>query len=275
MELGVSERLEERPRRAARARQVRLVLPYPPSTNALRAIFTPKKGRARLLDTELGRAYKQAVRLLLEAAGARFRWTEPLLLEVDVFRPMRSGDLGNREKVLSDALQTEVERLRSGAEQTHSGLFEDDEQTVEIHMRRYEDKSYPRVQVTVSVVSGPAGLPPEAWPRPPRWEQALAMVEAAQEKRRTRERKKDEAKAKPQPALPAYLQPLPAGSNPGTPSYGSRHWPKEPGTKSPAPRQLLANLARPASYRPLPRRAGAGTTAGPEAKANRGNDDDE
>lgn len=268
---------DDRPRRSPPVREVRLVLPYPPPVNALRAIFTPKKGRARLLDTEVSRAYKSAVRLLLQEAGAYHRWTGALLLELDFFRPRRTGDLGNGEKAISDALQTAIEELRSGELRTHPGLFEDDEQTVELRMRRFEDKEYPRVQVTVRLVTGPAGPPPERWPTPPEWEQALAMVEQAQEKRRERARaKKRHAKQPIAPSESGFRSQLPAGSSPGIPSYGSRHWPRSEGMSPPRrPVKSLKGLATPASYSPLPQTEKAAIT-GSEAveTAQRGKNDD-
>lgn len=227
-----------------------------------------------MLDTEVSRAYKAAVRHLLQTVGACHRWTGALLLELDFFRPRRTGDLANGEKALSDGLQTETEELRNGELRTHPGLFEDDGQTVEMRLRRFEDKEYPRVQVTVRLVPGPSGPPPERWAPPPGWEQAQALVEAAQEKRRERQRKKRESKAAApaQASSPAYRQALPAGSSPGTRSYGSQHWPQGlPKRKSKAE---LAALAKPASYRPLPAQARQATLDTASNSAKRGKHDD-
>ena len=183
--------------------QVLLVLPYPPSVNALRAIFTPKRGRARMIDTTIGRAYKAAIRMILHASGAQFRWTAPLRLEVDLFRPRRAGDSSNPLKALEDGLQTErvlEEALEAGVKSRRrvpreAGLYEDDDQTVEIHVRRFEDKEAPRVQVRVTVVTGPGGPPPERWATPPGWNTALAHLEVAMAKERRRRAKKEQAKA--------------------------------------------------------------------------------
>lgn len=258
---------EDRPTRGPRPREFRLVLPYPLSTNALRAIFTPRKGPARLLDTEVARVYKDVARTLLQAAGGCLRWTGLLLVEVDFFRPTRTGDLANREKILSDALQTWVEELRDGAARTHPGLFEDDGQMVELRLRRYEDKDYPRAQVTVRVVPGPSGPPPERWAPPAGWAQALALLEAAKEKKRVKQRAK---RAEKEPK--AIRQALPAGSQPGTPSYGSIHFPG--GLPPSRGRGELKELAKPASYPAL--RPGRGqTTLGTGASsAPRGKNDD-
>lgn len=57
-----------------------------------------------------------------------------------VYRPRRVGDLMNREKVLSDALQ---------------GIaFHDDKQIVEAHFYQHDDKDNPRVEVEVEVIDG-------------------------------------------------------------------------------------------------------------------------
>lgn len=224
--------------------KVTLVLPYPPPGNALWRIFKPKKGPPRMIESDVARAYKRAVRLLLTESAGALRWTAPLLFEVDAFRPRRIGDADAPLKVLKDSLQTTVEKLRKGATQEHPGLYENDSQTVEIRLRRYDDKAYPRVQVTVTVVDTPSGPPPERWPEPPGWAQALAELEAALEKTRERARGKRERKAEGTPKPPPVAVP--------TETYGQRMLREMPQAARPQRRRgaVLRDLATSATYPP-------------------------
>lgn len=61
-----------------------------------------------------------------------------ICVSVDIYRPRRVGDLSNRYKVLEDALI--------------GVCYEDDEQIVDIHMRRFDCKSNPRVEVDIQEV---------------------------------------------------------------------------------------------------------------------------
>jgi crossover junction endodeoxyribonuclease RusA len=109
---------------------VRLTLPYPPSAN--RYWRVDKRGFA-YVSTE-ARAYKNRIRLLAMAERLR-PLAGPVSLSLGVYRPQKSGDLSNRIKVLEDAL---------------SGVaFEDDDQVVELHALRMDDKTNPRVEVTI------------------------------------------------------------------------------------------------------------------------------
>lgn len=116
-----------------------LALPYPPSANRfMRHIVIA--GRPRTLLTKEARAYKHGVGLQCAAQGVK-----PIIggvtIEVDVYRPRRSGDLDNTLKVLLDSLKGYV--------------YADDAQIVEIRARRFEDKDRPRVEVTAFPASKP------------------------------------------------------------------------------------------------------------------------
>ena len=63
--------------------------------------------------------------------------TGPVTLTVTWFRKIRRGDLDNRLKVLLDAL--------------NGVLYVDDDQVVEIHAFRKDDRLNPRVEVEVRV----------------------------------------------------------------------------------------------------------------------------
>lgn len=93
----------------------------------------------RVLLSKEGRAYKSAVATIF----AMREYSKPVQGSVRVtmhlYRARKSGDLDNRIKALLDALK---------------GLaFVDDDQVVEIHAYRYDDKANPRVEVAIEPVS--------------------------------------------------------------------------------------------------------------------------
>jgi crossover junction endodeoxyribonuclease RusA len=113
---------------------ITLTLPYPPSANRLWRIW---RGR-QILSAE-ARQYKSTVALL-----ARMVCETPLPYEslvsmtVRVYRPRKAGDLGNRIKILQDAL--------------NKVAYNDDEQIIEEHHYRCDDKANPRVEVIIEVI---------------------------------------------------------------------------------------------------------------------------
>lgn len=107
--------------------KIRIILPYPPSVNALYATY---KGR-RILSKE-GRRFKKDVGLIV---GDTTPTANDVVLTVEIYRPRRTSDLDNRLKGLIDSL---------------TGLFYiDDKQIVEIHAYRFEDKDNPRAEVEI------------------------------------------------------------------------------------------------------------------------------
>lgn len=108
-----------------------LTLPYPPSANNYwRSIVI--KGAVRVLLSSEARKYKAHVQGL---AGRYELLTGPIGIVVRIYRPKRIGDLGNRIKVLEDALQ--------------GVLFGNDSQIERIEATRHEDKANPRAEVAV------------------------------------------------------------------------------------------------------------------------------
>jgi crossover junction endodeoxyribonuclease RusA len=104
-------------------------LPYPPALNHLYATF---RGR-RILSRE-GRAYKMTVALKLRG--------EPILdgpveVHIKAYRPRKAGDLDGCLKVLLDSM--------TGC------LYRDDKQIVKIVAERFDDKTNPRIEVTVKI----------------------------------------------------------------------------------------------------------------------------
>lgn len=109
---------------------MRLTLPYPPSSNRY---WRTVNGRP-IVSAE-ARLYKQGVRLRALSEGHRKPLACPVVLSLVVYRPRKAGDLSNRIKVLEDAL---------------AGIaYENDSQVVEIHARREDDKTNPRVEVRI------------------------------------------------------------------------------------------------------------------------------
>ena len=107
-------------------------LPYPPSYNR----YWRNGTNGGYISAE-GRSYKQ------QAQTALLR-EKRNVLEGDVriflkfYRPRKSGDLDNRIKQVLDSLQ---------------GIcYTNDSQIVEIHAFRFEDKTFPRVEIEVEKV---------------------------------------------------------------------------------------------------------------------------
>lgn len=124
-----------------------LVLPYPPSVNAL---FTPiARGKfARIIKTKAYRDYSDAV-----GQALRTQWNErpisaecPLAVTLVAYRPRRIGDLDNVRKAVLDVLQG-VDRV-----------LENDSCIVEDHGFRRDDKDNPRVVVILTNPGAPVSL---------------------------------------------------------------------------------------------------------------------
>lgn len=102
-------------------------LPVPPSANRYWKIYNN-----RIVVTEEARAYKETIRLLLAQCVPL---KGDVCVNFTVFRPAHRGDLDNYNKVMFDALQ---------------GIaYDNDNQIVEIHSFREDDKDNPRVEFYV------------------------------------------------------------------------------------------------------------------------------
>lgn len=111
---------------------IRLTLPYPPSSNRYW-----RNVNGRMVLSSAARDYRREVSN--KAAFLRLvPTTGPVRLSLWVFRPRRAGDLMNREKVLSDALE---------------GIaYVNDSQIHEAHLYLGDDKLRPRVEVLVEAL---------------------------------------------------------------------------------------------------------------------------
>lgn len=111
---------------------VRLILPPPISANRYW-----RKFQNRMVVSAEAKAYKSEVAVIANASGAQLM-TGDVAIQLDVFREAKRGDLDNQLKVIFDSLQGIV--------------YENDNQVVEIHARRFDDKANPRVEVQITEV---------------------------------------------------------------------------------------------------------------------------
>jgi crossover junction endodeoxyribonuclease RusA len=111
---------------------ITLTLPYPPSSN--RYWRHSKNGKPYV--SEEAKAYKSAVFYAVPSVLRNRLITGELAVTFKFYRPLKSGDLSNRIKILEDALQ--------------GVLFNDDKQIIEIHAFRFDDKESPRVEIEIS-----------------------------------------------------------------------------------------------------------------------------
>ena len=107
----------------------RLVLPVPPSAGLYWRL-----ARGRIVKTAAARAYQQGVKLRALAQGCR-PTSGPVAVTVQWFRAARRGDLDNHLKVALDALQ--------------GAVYRNDNQIVELHAYRLEDRQNPRLQIAI------------------------------------------------------------------------------------------------------------------------------
>lgn len=109
---------------------IRLILPIPPSTNN----WVRTVNNRPILSRE-ARAYKEACDLEFRTAIKMTPIDGPTSLRADIFRPRKAGDLSGYIKVLEDVL--------------NGFAYRDDSQTVQIHLERWDDAKFPRVDVRI------------------------------------------------------------------------------------------------------------------------------
>jgi crossover junction endodeoxyribonuclease RusA len=107
-----------------------VTLPYPPSANR----YWRSVG-SKVLRSREAAVYRQQVGWLCNTEGVTPVSGE-VSVTLNVYRPQRSGDLDNRIKVTLDALK--------------GFAFADDDQVVELHAYRHDDKDNPRIEVIVT-----------------------------------------------------------------------------------------------------------------------------
>lgn len=117
---------------------MRLVLPWPPSANALYRTIVKGK-RAFPIKSSEYRNFETRVReIMLTQRHQPFARHVLLSMRIWAYRPRKLGDLDNVIKA-TDIL--------------HGIAFEDDAQIVEIHAYRLDDKERPRLVVEIEPAS--------------------------------------------------------------------------------------------------------------------------
>lgn len=114
--------------------EITIILPIPPSVNRYWRNISVDN-RPRTLISEEGRNYKREVALLCREMTP---FTGPVSVAFDVYRPRKAGDLDNYLKSLLDSLK--------------GCAFVDDDQVIEIHGWRRDDKNDPRVHVIITEI---------------------------------------------------------------------------------------------------------------------------
>lgn len=115
---------------------IRMVLPYPPSVNDTRRNRVVMRNGKSPLAITYPSPIAKAYRAVVAKMGERCRPLRSCVrVTAKVFRPRRSGDLGNRGKLLFDCLE---------------GIaFENDDQIVEEHWYRGDDAANPRIELEI------------------------------------------------------------------------------------------------------------------------------
>lgn len=109
---------------------MRFLLPYPPTANLYWRVV-----RGIVVKSRAARDYQHRVKCALGTDDLPDPLSGPVVVYASLFRPRRRGDLDNTLKVLLDALK--------------GVAFVDDDQVVEIHAIRLDDKANPRAEVRI------------------------------------------------------------------------------------------------------------------------------
>jgi crossover junction endodeoxyribonuclease RusA len=104
-------------------------LPFPPSLNRIW-----RNGTGATYKSPEAKAYGWAVAAVLSEHDLPLL-TGNIAVRLDLYRPRKQGDADNYAKVLLDYLQGRV--------------YQNDNQIVDLHILRHDDKHNPRVDVTV------------------------------------------------------------------------------------------------------------------------------
>jgi Holliday junction resolvase len=115
------------------ATEYQFTLPYPPSAN----VYWRTNRHGHTYVSEEAVAYKREAGYCAILGGCDTPLQGELIVYLDAYRPAKRGDLDNTIKVTLDSL---------------NGIaYLDDQQVVEIHARRFDDKKNPRMEVIVRV----------------------------------------------------------------------------------------------------------------------------
>lgn len=113
--------------------EITLTLPYPPSANRYWRVYSN-----RVVVSGEATRYKKDAAQSAKTQGIDSPLTGDLSIAIQVYRPLKSGDLDNRLKVVLDSLQ--------------GVAYENDSQIVEIRAWRFDDKRNPRIEISINEI---------------------------------------------------------------------------------------------------------------------------
>lgn len=210
------------------------VPPGPGTEKLIRARMAVRGADGRVWATRLQKS-KVATKWIEHARAQLAAMPRPasfrvgvLELEMTVYVPSLASDGGNRLKLPEDGFKELV--------------IDDDRQFVRWVIVKDIDADNPRAELVVRHADAAAH---------PRVAERLARAEREKPKREARERAKRAQETLP--LAPTWKTPLPAGTSPGVPSYGSRHATElKPAARGSLRKvgQALRGLATSASHRP-------------------------
>lgn len=120
----------------------RLTLPYPPLANRMYRTRRTRNGAALTYKSSEYQVFCAEVAALATIAGVE-PTDNPVELVIHSYRPQRSGDVDGVIKPVLDSLQ---------------GLaYTNDKQVIALHVRRFDDKYNPRVEVTIHIMEADRG----------------------------------------------------------------------------------------------------------------------
>jgi len=119
-------------------------IPGPPVPKGRpRVVRNRKTGKMHGVTPPRTRRYESSAALIIRAAASVQRWkctSEPVELEVRVYRHQLRGDLDNFVKAVEDS--------------ANGILWDDDSQVVKIDAAMFLDRKRPRTEVTVRLAAG-------------------------------------------------------------------------------------------------------------------------
>lgn len=118
-----------------RDRELRLVLPWPPSVNSAWRVISTARGSRVVLGADHRKYRREIVRIVSRCAPELETQRGDLQMVIHCRGPRRNGyDLDNRVKPLQDALE-------------HAGVLENDRQVADLRVIRKPKSGTPHVQV--------------------------------------------------------------------------------------------------------------------------------
>lgn len=108
--------------------------PYPPTTNKIW-----RKFNGHMVLSQEARAYKATIEALARDVDNGFQSHDLVGVTLHVYRPRKTGDIDNVAKLILDGMQ--------------GVTYPNDNQVIELHIYRGDDKANPRIEVQVIGIS--------------------------------------------------------------------------------------------------------------------------